>query len=923
MSKQVTAIVVCHESGDYLNNLLKALADQSRRADRVILVDTSESGVEGADVDSTLRLPSNTSFAEALKRASEELQESDHHFLWVLHDDSCPEVDCLRELLAAEEANSLAAVIGPKQVHYQQPRMILQQGLTLTPSGTPVSLVANELDQSQHDAMVDVMAVGTAGVLLRTDVYRSVGGFKPDVPPLAGDYDLCLRVRLSGHRVIVAPKARLRHAALALSGHRSKRWLGGGPKTAVRKAALHLRLSYSRLDLAILLWLFLPVITLMQVLLSLLQKRPNRIFSELSAGIWAFFTVAKRLAQRPRVRHSQVKAIRSAFDASWSQVRSINRSKYDTEDAATAKAAFERGDHELPAAQVGKSFTEDRGWLFVIALLGLSWNFFPTAVASVGGGSIPLAQNWWQVFTTAGASWQPIGQGFVAPSDPFNWALLTLSAFSPTVPSLAVSVLLFAAPGLAFVAAHRMATLLSPRTWVRNLVALGFALWPSLLDARSEARIPTVLALVLLPWFVFVIARAAGLGRSGSARSMRQTWSWVGVSGLLMALIGVSSPVLLVVILVALAIVAFTRIRRFGYLFWVPLPVAALFTPFVWHMVVASGQPLAVLADPGLPLQDRSGTVLQLLGNADWWALGYLLVPVLALFALLTRRWILAGVMVTFAALVLAIAQIFASVRFSNPVGKEALQWISGSPSGLLGAFGLISLAAMGLLLENTKPSLQKLLAGVVIITALAPMAYIAATAARSYEFRDDRVVPWLLSAESVSHPNLQMLIIQPTEAGFEAKWAPIGGVQLEDSNLAYRFALAGLNQNNAAYSNLAALVADLVSANGADLATSLSASHVAFVMVPTSSASASNDLANALDSVRELDSAGVTEFGRLWRVNVSVADAPAADKSPWSITKVVQLSVLLGFALLAIPTGAANRRAKVSQIFVESEGDA
>jgi hypothetical protein len=699
--------------------------------------------------------------------------------------------------------------------------------------------------------------------------------------------------------------------------------LGGGPKTAVRKAALHLRLAYSRLDIALLFWLSLPVITILQVLLRLLQKRPNRIFSEFAASGWAFFTVAKRLAQRPHVRHTQVKAIRSAFDASWSQVRSINRSKTDLEDAASAKAAFDRGDHELPTAQVGKTFTEDRGWLFAISLLALSWNFFPTAVASVGGGSIPLAQNWWQVFTTAGASWQPIGQGFIAPSDPFNWALLALSSLSPAVPSLAVSVLLLVAPSLAYVAAHRMAALLSPRTWVRNIVGLGYALWPSLLDARSDARIATVLALVLLPWFVFAIARAAGLGRSGSARSMRQTWSWVGVSGLLMATIGVSSPILLVILLVALAIVAFTRIRRFGYLFWVPLPVAALFTPFVWHMVVVAGQPFAVFADPGLPLRDRSGTALELLSQPDWWSIGYLLIPVLALLALLTRRWILAGVMVTFAVLVLAAAQVYASIRFSNPVGNEGLQWIAGSPSTLLGAFGLVSLSALALLLENAKSSLQKLVATVVIVGALAPMAYVAATAARNFDYRDDRVVPWLLSAESASNPNLQMLIIQPTAAGFEAKWAPIGGVQLEDSNLAYRFALADLNQKNASYSNLAALVADLVSANGADLSVALSDSHVAFVMVPTSSAAAANDLANALDSVRELDSAGVTEFGRLWRVNVSVDEAPAAAKSPWSVTKLVQLSVLLGFVLLAIPTGANNRRVKVSEIFVESEGDA
>ena len=115
-----------------------------------------------------------------------------------------------------------------------------------------------------------------------------------------------------------------------------------------------------------------------------------------------------------------------------------------------------------------------------------------------------------------------------------------------------------------------------------------------------------------------------------------------------------------------------------------------------------------------------------------------------------------------------------------------------------------------------------------------------------------------------------------------------------------------------------------MVSANGTNLTGSLSDSHVAYVLVPNTQTSANNDLANALDSVAELDSAGLTDFGRLWRVNVAVTPAPDDAKSPWSITKLVQLSILLGFVLLAIPSGASQRRkSKSTEIFIDSEGDA
>lgn len=922
MSKQVTAVVVCHEVSDYLRQTLSALAIQTRHPDQLILVNTSGSALDAPENAEVLDLNPRSSLHDSLAAATARIEPDPNRFLWILHDDSPPEPSCLEELLAAEEQSSLAGIIGPKQLKIHNPREIFQQGLTLSPGGTPVSLAANELDQSQHDSMTDVMAVGTAGMLIRSDVYQAVGGLGAKVPPLAADYDLCLRAKLAGHRVIVAPKARILHAGLSLKGARPRSWLGGSPKTAVRKAAVHLRFAYSSPLACLLYWMLLPAITVLRVFWRFLQKRPDRIFAELAAGFWGFFTVFARIAARPKAKQSAIRSVRKAFDASWSQVRSINRSRADLEDAEQIKAAFERGEHELEAAQTGKTFTDDRGWFWVVSLLAVSWSFFPTGVAAVGGGSIPLAQNWWEVFTRVGASWQPIGQGFVAPSDPFNWVLLALASLSPSVPSLSIAILLFAAPALAFAAAYKVSTLLTPRTWLRVTVGLGYALWPALISARSEARIATVVALVLLPWFVFTVARAAGLGRSGSARSMRQTWSWVGVSGLLMAAIGSSSPVLLIVLLLGLAAVAFTRLRRFGYLLWVPLPVAALFTPLVWNLGFVMGQPFGLLADPGMPLTDRSGRALDLLFDGNWLTSFYLVLPLIALLALLTRRWVLAASMVTFAAALLALAQVHASLKFANPVGGAGEQWMAGSPSALLGAFGLVVMALVAISAEHAPKVPRKLLAVLLSVAALAPMGFLAATAPRDYQLKDDRVVPWLLSAQAAAHENLQMLVIEPTADGFAARWAPIAGIQLEDSNLVYRFALAKLNQNNEAYSNLASLVADLVSANGTSIAAALSSSHVAFVLVPTSTSAASNDLGNALDSVAELDSAGVTEFGRLWRVNQPVEAAPAAAKSPWSITKIVQLSVLLAFVLLAIPT-SSRRRAKVSEIFIESDGDA
>jgi GT2 family glycosyltransferase len=921
--------VVSHDYGDYLDLTLQALRAQTKPVDRVIIVVTRE----GASYDSSrllshevaIHLPGAT-FEQALAQATQGLPASEDDWLWIIHDDSAPELNCLEQLLKLEEKSSLAALIGPKQVRWDNPKVILQQGLTLTPLGAPLSLVADELDQSQHDDASDVLAVGTAGALVRMDVWQQLGGLSKSAPPLAADYDLALRIKLAGFRVLVAPMARLRHRTLSLEGKRSRKWLGGTPKTAIRKAQIHLRMTYSPLWAALLFWAFSAPITLVRVFWRLLQKRPDRISSEVLAGVWGFFTIVARLKGRTKHPSRAVQSVLSAFSAPWSRVRQANRSHLDSEEAQDLKEAFDRGEHEITLAAKGKSFLQSGGALWIAVLLGLSYNFFPTNVAASGAHLSPLSQSWYGLFTRAGSSWQPFGQGFFGPAEPFNWVLLALSSLTAWAPSLSIVALLFLAPAIAFAGAWRVATLLVSRTWVRTTLALGYSLWPSFIEARAEGRITSVVAIILLPWLAFAVARAAGLGRSGSSRSMRQTWSWVGLAGLLFAGVGVSSPSLLIPILLALAITAFTRIRRFGYLLWIPLPFMALFTPFAFYLAVGIAQPLGVLADPGLATDSPSGSLTALVVPSDWTNLlgySYLVGSILAAVALLSRRWVLGAVLWIFALALLLFAYIHQSIQFANPALGVEQQTANGSSAALMAALGLVLMALIALAAENSPKFVRAALALTASGLLLIPLAASAAISVRDYQFRDDRVVPWLLDASAQKGINDKVLVIRPAGATFSAQWMPIGGVRLEDANVAYRYALADLNASDPDYISVSELVAKLVSANGENLDGLFSASHVSQILVPNDDSAASAELANALDTVGSLEAAGLTEFGRLWRVTVDVEPGTAASASPWSVTKVVQVLVLVGFVLMALPTtGTSRRRAKEASIFIDAEGE-
>ena len=965
MKPFVTAVVVAFGESEYLSVTLEALRNQNRKVDRVIVIDTSDnrelSNIELKSAESLVQIGSIKNLNQAIA-ACEPLQvapESHQDWLWLLHDDSAPRIDALGELLKVIEVSPSVALVGPKQLHWNDPRQIMQMGLTLTKGGALFSSVAGELDQGQHDNIDDVLAIGTAGMLVRTETFSQLGGFDESSPNLAADIEFGIRVRRAGHRVVVAPEAKLAHAGLSLSGERPKRWLGTSPRVALRRASMHLRITYAPLFAALLYILFAPILGFVRAIWSIASKHPNRIWAELSSGIWAFFTGFARLRSRSIARR-HAKLSLSDLDslrATRQQVRQQRLNDAVREDLATF------GEQELTAdatpllqegaidtdrsSQTQKSLTSSGGLWWAIALAGLSFAFWPSAPAAVGGGLLPLSGDWYTLFTHAGASFQNLGLGFYGPSDPFNWVLLAIGSLTPWQPSLALAVLLLLAKSLAFIGAWRALSLVTGKVWLRNLGALMYALWPAFNVVAAEGRVASLVAVIALPWFTLAVARAAGMGKFAPRRSASRTWSWVGVAGLLLMVIGASAPSTLPVLLLALAVVLFSRLRRFGYLFWLPLPAAAAIAPLIWFDSVTLLQPAAALADPGLPQQSPTHQFWQLLlgggahdASALWGAAAYsvwITVPILLLaaIALLSRRFVFASTLWLLVIASLVAAWLVERVDFAAVgVGSTSLgaDRVNGSPYTLLAlaAMGLIALAVFTLDQMSAKVPLQVFATLTILVTVL-PSAAVFAASPPAVSFADERVVPSIVAAETERGSQLKTLVLAASSGSsatdveraskISAELVSGDGVQLDDVSTAYRFALAKLATDRAEYGEVGQLVADLASANGSTVTPALRDAGIGYLLLPETKSIASRSLAIALDGSEELEPIGLTDYGRLWRVahpNEALSVAPKETSSPWSITKVVQLVVILGFILLAIPgrTNASARR-RESEIFV------
>ncbi|MCF8536076.1 MAG: glycosyltransferase, partial [Rhodoluna sp.] len=130
MKTFVSAIVISHDSAEFLSRTLSAL--QAQPVSEIIHVETgSVSGSENSSAIGSHFSLTDSSLAKSLKFAVEKTSaESD--WLWILHDDSAPLPGALKELLAVAEVSPSVAVIGPKQVDFNDHRIIVQLGLTLT-----------------------------------------------------------------------------------------------------------------------------------------------------------------------------------------------------------------------------------------------------------------------------------------------------------------------------------------------------------------------------------------------------------------------------------------------------------------------------------------------------------------------------------------------------------------------------------------------------------------------------------------------------------------------------------------------------------------------------------------------------------------------------------------------------------------------
>ncbi len=918
----VTAVIVAHDGAAWLPHVIDGLLEQTRPVQRVVAVDTGSRDRSGAVLAAKLGqqvvfgMDRTTGYGAAVARAlqhkaantpvaSRAPQGRGEHgrgeygrdqgrgenveWIWLLHDDCEPAADALEQLLRGAAETPAAAVLGPKVMDWADRDVILEAGVTIDTAGRRITgIEPREVDQGQHDGDRDTLAVGSAGMLIRRDVWEQVRGFDTSMGLFREDVDLCWRVHAAGYRVRVITDAVVFHAQ-AIS--RRRRAVSVGRRAALldRRNAL-LTLAGNLPGRPMLVSLIGNItVSMLRAVFFLVAKRVTAALDETAAVV----SVLCHPLRLMRVRRMRARGRRAAYGrlrADLPPGRSVRRlvefavsmtssAQQDTAGSHHATEDPDEADFLLTDSGLVQRVLTSPVVLLLLALLivtGIAERRLLGAGSLGGGALLPAttgASGLWHQYVQA---FHPSGVGSPSTAPPYLAVVAVLATVLAGKAWLAVDVLLLGSVPIAGMAAYLAVRRVTASMPVRVWAAATYALIPVAAGAISAGRLGTAAAFAIIP----VIGLLAGRMFSQPPRIARRA-AWA--TGLAIAL-GAAFVPLLWLLAVLAAVPAAIALRRSRPAVLINIAIVVLVPPVLlipWSLQLAT-HPAAMLlevgtqqpglASPGLPA--RSAMLLSPGGPGlppAWVTGGLVLAALLALLVTRRRLLVLCGWTVAVLALLAAVLISHLSVR---PVagGPPVLAW-PGAAMAVAAAGLLLAAAAggdsLGGLLAAGRTGLRRLASGRgLAVCAVALAACSAPALAAGFWLLhgisgpvgpdDGQVVPALVSVSATGGAQARTLVLSVSGSRVTYQLLRRSGPTLGDSDL---------TPAPAAATGLGTAVAALVAPAGGQAVSQsqlLTDYDIGFVLVR---APVSTGLARTLDGVPGLRAVSMTPSFGLWRL--------------------------------------------------------
>ncbi len=567
-SHRVTAILVLHDGATWLPEVVASLTSQTHQIDQIVAVDTGSKDssaklVKGARIP-VLPMDRETGFGEAIYHAVSTLPaitDAEHEWLWIIHDDLSVHRKALANLISEVKTRPNVAMAGPKLLGWHDRTHLLEIGISIAANGNRwTGLEPSEYDQGQRDGVHEVLAVSTAGALIRRDIFEQLGGFDPNLDLFRDDVDFGWRLYSAGYAAIAVSNAVAFHAEASANERRA---------VDVAEAFLHRPLLLDRRNAAYVLlsnssWWRLPLLTV-QLLAGSIFRAIGFLFAKLPGyasdeilAVGALFIHPGELFEARKVRRSQrlvPAGIALKFIPSrWSQIRlSLSRSAEwirqqifpdEISEVRDISILDENLDEEdlLTPASTPNWFSLIKRPLIALPLfllvLTLIWS--RNRFGSIFGGALPeQPAGVSDIWNTYFSGWHSIGMGTSAAAPPWLAILALLATVFFGNLKLLISALFILAPLLIAGSGYLLLRRLSNNRWLTVGASLLYAISPVAISAINSGRLSTVMVLILLPLY---ISAAQGIFALDQL-----TWRRIFGLSLLGSVLFAFSPILLIV----------------------------------------------------------------------------------------------------------------------------------------------------------------------------------------------------------------------------------------------------------------------------------------------------------------------------------------------------------------------------------------
>lgn len=571
-SQRVTAILVVHDGATWLPEVVASIASQARKADQIVAIDTgsidsSAKLLKGARIP-VATLDREVGFGAAVAHGVAQLPShiaDSQEWIWILHDDCVLHPGALQALLAATEDRPNVVMAGPKLLGWHDRTHLIEQGISIASNGARwTGLEPAEYDQGQHDGIHEVLAVSTAGALIRRDIFEELGGFDLNLELFRDDIDFGWRARVAGHSVIAVSDAIGYHAQASSNERRS---------VDVEGALLHRPLLLDRRNAAYVLlanssffalpWLSLQLLSgaILRSIGYLFAKLPGYASDELLAIATLIIHPAELLeARKVRKKHRLVssRVVKTFIPSRTSQLRaSINRTanflrskilpdaKYQDSPVTSDLTIDEDEDLLTPKAHAPWRTIFYRPMVIaasILVIISIGWSRHRLGDLS-GGALAQSPDSARELIKHYISSWHEVGMGS-GQSTP-AWVLLIGIASFITFgnPQILISLIFLFAPFLLLVSAHRYFKKYTENGWLSAGASLLYALSPIAVAAINAGRLGLLILLIALPFFIRQFQHWVEI----------EKWAWRGVfsHALFLGLLLLFNPSILLPLLVA------------------------------------------------------------------------------------------------------------------------------------------------------------------------------------------------------------------------------------------------------------------------------------------------------------------------------------------------------------------------------------